>query len=194
INDNLEKMAYDIYMHNFFSKKPNGKLKDILLEAPKSKVKVGEARALNNGLYPFFTSGESILNWNEALTDGRNCFLNTGGIGDVKFYVGKASYSTDTWCISGNLNMSDYLYLLLFSIKSEIREKFFQGTSLKHLQKDFLKNKDIYIPKKMELDLFNKQIVPIFDIISIIFRENKELTSLRDYLLPLLFNSQVTIN
>lgn len=29
INDNLASMAYDIYMHTFFSKKPNGKLKDM---------------------------------------------------------------------------------------------------------------------------------------------------------------------
>ena len=31
-------MAYDIYMHNFFSKKPNAKLKDILNEAETSAI------------------------------------------------------------------------------------------------------------------------------------------------------------
>ena len=47
-----------------------------------------------------FLSGETILEWKEALVEGRNCFLNTGGNADVKFYVGGAAYSTDTWCIS----------------------------------------------------------------------------------------------
>lgn len=155
INDNLSAMAYDIYMHTFFSKKPNAKLKDILTEAEKSVIQVGEAKA-SNGEYPFFTSGATILKWNEPFVDGRNCFLNTGGNADVKFYVGKAAYSTDTWSISAKSEMSDYLYLMLFSIKPELDQKFFQGTGLKHLQKPLLKDRPIYVPEKMELEAFNR--------------------------------------
>ena len=108
INDNLSAMAYDIYMHTFFSKKPNAKLKDILTEAEKSVIQVGEAKT-SNGEYPFFTSGATILKWNEPFVDGRNCFLNTGGNADVKFYVGKAAYSTDTlehFCKIRNVRLS----------------------------------------------------------------------------------------
>ena len=192
INDNLSAMAYDIYMHNFFSKKPNAKLKDILTEAEKSAIKVGEAKT-SNGEYPFFTSGATILKWNEPFVDGRNCFLNTGGNADVKFYVGKAAYSTDTWSISAKSEMSDYLYLMLFSIKSELDQKFFQGTGLKHLQKPLLKDRPIYVPEKLELEAFNRQVMPMFDIISENTRENQQLTSLRDWLLPMLINGQATI-
>ena len=101
INDNLSAMAYDIYMHTFFSKKPNAKLKEILTEAEKSVIQVGEAKT-SNGEYPFFTR-------NEPFVDGRNCFLNTGGNADVKFYVGKAAYSTDTlehFCKIRNVRLS----------------------------------------------------------------------------------------
>ena len=193
INDNLAAMAYDIYMHTFFSKKPNAKLKDILTEAEKSSIQVGEAK-ISNGKYPFFTSGSTILKWNEPFVDGRNCFLNTGGNADVKFYVGKAAYSTDTWSISAKSEMSDYLYLMLFSIKPELDQKFFQGTGLKHLQKPLLKDRPIYIPEKMELEGFNRQVMPMFDIISENTRENQQLTSLRDWLLPMLMNGQATIS
>lgn len=193
INDNLSAMAYDIYMHTFFSKKPNAKLKDILTEAEKSVIQVGEAKT-SNGEYPFFTSGATILKWNEPFVDGRNCFLNTGGNADVKFYVGKAAYSTDTWSISAKSEMSDYLYLMLFSIKPELDQKFFQGTGLKHLQKPLLKARPIYVPEKMELEAFNRQVMPMFDIISENTRENQQLTSLRDWLLPMLMNGQATIN
>ena len=193
INDNLSAMAYDIYMHTFFSKKPNAKLKDILTEAEKSAIQVGEAKT-SNGEYPFFTSGATILKWNEPFVDGRNCFLNTGGNADVKFYVGKAAYSTDTWSISAKSEMSDYLYLMLFSIKPELDQKFFQGTGLKHLQKPLLKDRPIYIPEKMELEGFNRQVMPMFDIISENTRENQQLTSLRDWLLPMLMNGQATIS
>ena len=193
INDNLAAMAYDIYMHTFFSKKPNAKLKDILTEAEKSSIQVGEAK-ISNGKYPFFTSGSTILKWNEPFVDGRNCFLNTGGNADVKFYVGKAAYSTDTWSVSAKSEMSDYLYLMLFSIKPELDQKFFQGTGLKHLQKPLLKDRPIYVPDKMELEAFNRQVMPMFDIISENTRENQQLTSLRDWLLPMLMNGQATIS
>lgn len=193
LNDNLSAMAYDIYMHNFFSKKPNAKLKDILTEAEKSAIQVGEAKT-SNGEYPFFTSGATILKWIEPFVDGRNCFLNTGGNADVKFYVGKAAYSTDTWSISAKSEMSDYLYLMLFSIKPELDQKFFQGTGLKHLQKPLLKDRPIYVPEKLELEAFNRQVMPMFDIISENTRENQQLTSLRDWLLPMLMNGQAIIS
>ena len=193
INDNLLAMAYDIYMYSFYGKIPNGKLKDILVEADKSSVQVGEAKQ-STGEYPFFTSGSAILKWDTPFVNGRNCFLNTGGNADVKFYVGEAAYSTDTWCISSNKNMSDYLYLLLVSIKPELNQKFFQGTGLKHLQKPLLKDRDIYIPDFEELQIFNEQVNPMFNVISENTRENQELITLRDWLLPMLMNGQATIS
>lgn len=192
INDNLLAMAYDIYMYSFYGKIPNGKLKDILVEADKSSVQVGEAKQ-STGEYPFFTSGSAILKWDTPFVNGRNCFLNTGGNADVKFYVGEAAYSTDTWCISSNKNMSDYLYLLLVSIRPELNQKFFQGTGLKHLQKPLLKDRDIYIPDFEELQIFNEQVNTMFNVISENTRENQELIALRDWLLPMLMNGQATI-
>ena len=185
-------MAYDIYMHTFFKKKPNGKLGDILIEHSKSPVQVGEAKD-SAGEYPFFTSGAAILKWDTFFTDGRSCFLNTGGNADVKYYVGKAAYSTDTWCISACDDLSDYLYLLLFSIKPELDQKFFQGTGLKHLQKPLLKERAIYIPEKSEIEAFNTKIIPMFNIISENTRENQQLIFLRDWLLPMLMNGQATV-
>lgn len=186
-------MAYDTYMHTFYGKKPNGKLCDILVENEKSKVQVGKAKS-SNGDYPFFTSGESILRWKDHLVDGRSCFLNTGGNADVKFYVGKAAYSTDTWCISAHQDLSDYMYLLLLSIKPELDKKFFQGTGLKHLQKPLLKDRPIYIPEKEEIVSFNSNIQHWLNIIAENTRENQHLIALRDWLLPMLMNGQATIS
>ncbi|MBD5510934.1 MAG: hypothetical protein HDR08_06755 [Lachnospiraceae bacterium] len=193
VNDNLASMAYDIYMHTLYGKEPNGKLNDILIENDKSKVQVGEAKE-SVGKYPFFTSGEAILRWKEHFVDGRNCFLNTGGNADVKFYVGKAAYSTDTWCISANQDLGDYLYLLLLSIKPELDKKFFQGTSLKHLQKPLLKERPIYIPKVEEIYAFNSQVQHWFDNIAENTKENQHLTSVRNWLLPMLMNGQATLD
>ncbi|GAA8063911.1 hypothetical protein JP0575_14500 [Helicobacter pylori] len=140
--------------------------------------------------YPFFTSGDNILSYPKAIIDGRNCFLNTGGNAGIKFYVGKASYSTDTWCICAN-EFSDYLYLLLSSIKTHINQSFFQGTSLKHLQKNLLKKYPIYMPSVHEIKKFNQIIMPLLTLISINTRTSKKLEQIRDFLLPLLLTQQV---
>lgn len=185
-------MAYDTYMHLFFKKQPNGKLGEIIVENNKSSVQVGEAKG-KSGDYPFFTSGDAILEWDCSMVDGRNCFLNTGGNAGVKFYIGEAAYSTDTWCITANSDLEDYLCLLLLSIKPELNQKFFQGTGLKHLQKPLLKDRLIYIPSKEEIKSFNSKVQPLMDMISVNTRENKRLINLRDWLLPMLMNGQATV-
>lgn len=193
INDNLQQMAYITYLHMFYGKRPNTKLGDILMEHPKSSIQVSEAKEAL-GRYPFFTSGDAIFQWDEPLALGRNCFLNTGGNADVKFYVGEAAYSTDTWCITAKDNLSDYLYMLLESIKPELNLKFFQGTGLKHLQKPLLKERPMYVPCASELYVFNNDVQPWLSMISDNIRESKELTALRDWLLPMLMNGQATIS
>lgn len=193
INDNLQQMAYDTFMHSFFRKESNGKLGDIIVENAKSPIQVGDAKAANIGDVPFFTSGDAILKWPEVLATGRNCYLNTGGNADVKFYVGDAAYSTDTWCITASGEMSDYLYLLLLSIKPELNQKYFQGTGLKHLQKPTLKDRPIYIPATKELETFNKTVQPWFDMIASNVKESQSLVALRDWLLPMLMNGQAVI-
>ena len=189
INATLEDMAKTIFLHKFFRKPTNGKISDILVENEKSAISVGEAKN-SGGDFPFFTSGENILRWNEKLVDGRNIFLNDGGNVGIKFYVGAAAYSTHTYCITAKDNFADFLYLTLKIFESEIEKRFFTGTGLKNLRKDLLKDFAIYIPTQAELKNFNFQ--PCFDTISKNFRENNLLENLRDFLLPLLMNGQVS--
>ncbi|WRD64816.1 restriction endonuclease subunit S [Helicobacter pylori] len=189
INELLHTLAYKIYEYYFKYKPKNAKLEQIIIENPKSSIMVKNAQKTQDK-YLFFTSGDNILSYPQAIIDGRNCFLNTGGNADIKFYVGKASYSTDTWCICAN-EFSDYLYLLLSSIKTHINQSFFQGTSLKHLQKNLLKKYPIYMPSAHEIKKFNQIIIPLLTLISINTRTSKKLEQIRDFLLPLLLKQQV---
>jgi len=192
INDNLQQMAHMTFMHCFWGKPTNGTIGEILIEHEKSPIQVGQAKN-TVGSYPFFTSGDAVLRWKSSLIDGRNIFMNTGGNAGVKFYVGKAAYSTDTWCVSARDGLSDYLYLFLDSIKPELSQKFFQGTGLKHLQKPILKNRPMYIPSKDELEVFNHSVIPWLTLVSDNIRESERLAALRDWLLPMLMNGQATI-
>ncbi|WRB61921.1 restriction endonuclease subunit S [Helicobacter pylori] len=189
INELLHTLAYKIYEYYFKYKPKNAKLEQIIIENPKSSIMVKNAQKTQDK-YPFFTSGDNILSYPKAIIDGRNCFLNTRGNAGIKFYVGKASYSTDTWCICAN-EFSDYLYLLLSSIKTHINQSFFQGTSLKHLQKNLLKKYPIYMPSVHEIEKFNQIIMPLLTLISINTRISKKLEQIRDFLLPLLLKQQV---
>lgn len=185
-------MALSQFMHQFFRKDPNGELSDVLIELPKSQVQVRDAKDIA-GRYPFFTSGASVLRWDEPLASGRNLLLNTGGNADVKFYVGEMAYSTDTWAITARDDLADYAYLLLQAISPELDQKYFLGTGLRHLQKPLLKKRPIYIPSDAELNVFNAVAVPAMTMISENLRENRQLQELRDWLLPMLMNGQATV-
>ena len=85
------------------------------------------------------------------------------------------------------------MFLFLLSIKPELDKKYFLGTGLKHLQKPLLKTREVYIPSKTELDMFNSIISPSMNTISSNIREIDTLKKLRDWLLPMLMNGQATI-
>lgn len=163
---------------------------DILEKQSKSTIQVKMVE--NLGEYPFFTSGNEVLKHNEYFVDGMYCYLSTGGNASVKYYYGKASYSTDTWCISAG-NYSFYLYNYLNSIKSQMDKLYFAGTGLQHLQKDILKNSYIVIPPKNYIEQYNKLVSNGYEKCSKYYLENQQLTQLRDWLLPMLMNGQVTI-
>lgn len=192
VNATLQQMAQTAYMHSFFNKKPNGVLGEIIIENPNSPIPVGDAKK-SDGDIPFFTSGDAVLKWPDSLVDGRNCFLNTGGNAGIKFYVGDAAYSTDTWCITAKDNLADYMYLFIESIKAELYQKFFQGTGLKHLQKPLLKKRQIYIPTQTEIDNFNVKVQSWLTMVSENIQEINTLMNLRDWLLPMLMNGQIKV-
>ena len=124
---------------------------DIINEQPKSKIKVGTAKDSKNGEFIFFTSGEKTFKYNEYLVEKENIFLSTGGNAIVKYYNGKASYSTDTFVINSqneNNIKTKYIFYFLENIIDSINEFYFAGVGLKHLQKTDFRNIKIPLPPK----------------------------------------------
>ncbi|OQQ74421.1 restriction endonuclease subunit S [Ligilactobacillus salivarius] len=168
------------------------RLKDIIVENPKSKIKVSDVK--NDGEIPFFTSGADILSTNESIVSGLNCYLNTGGNADVKYYYGEASYSTDTWCITAENETKYILPFVLNKIKPSMDKVFFQGIGLRHLQKNLLREYQFCFPDSNVVKEFSKLASDIFKKQHYLLEENKKLESLKQFLLPFLMNGQVTIN
>ena len=192
INRNLLAQAIALLHHFFAEKNTNGTIDDLLIENNKSKIKVGDARDIA-GKFPFFTSGKVILEYPEALISGNNIFLNTGGNADVKYYMGEAAYSTDTWCVRGKAEYTEYLYLLLVDMVSEIDSVYFEGSALKHLQKKKLREKPIYIPTESEIRAFNEHILPLLDKIHDGYVENKKMSFMRNKAMKKLFAGEVQV-
>ncbi len=161
----------------------------LIIEKEKSKIKAWDAADWD---YPFFTSGDEILTYNSSLINWKNCYLNTGWNAWIKYFSRDCSYSTDTWCITSNKNYEEFLYLYLNSIIEIINKNYFAWSWLRHLQKESLKNIRIIIPDEATIAKFSNVVSPMFDFISGNYFETKRLKNLKNSLLPLLINGQLS--
>ncbi len=153
IEKGKEKIAETVNNISAENKWESTQLGNILFENDKSKIKVGTAKDLNTGRYPFFTSGENVLKFNEYLIDNQNIYLSTGGNAVVKFYDGKAAYSTDAFAVRSNDEKrvkTKFIFIFLESIISIINKFYFKGVGLKHLQKPDFRKIKIPLPPPSE--------------------------------------------
>jgi type I restriction enzyme S subunit len=119
----------------------------LLVERKKSGLKVSDAA--NFGQYPFFTSGEAVLQHTAKQVEGKNIYLATGGVANIKYFSGEAAYSTDTYTVSTSKEVeTEYLYFNLLNILYYINANYFQGSGLKHLQKKDFKKHLILFPER----------------------------------------------
>jgi len=79
-------------------------------------------------------------------------------------------------------------YLQHFKMIAEKRK-----TTMGHITQDHLKQSRICIPSNEILSQIHKRINPIFEKQLILEQETQQLTQLRDWLLPMLMNGQVTV-
>lgn len=122
-------------------------LGEITITQIKSSIKVRDAQGI--GYFPFFTSGNKILRSDTYIVDNENIFMATGGEANIKYYRGKASYSTDTFVFNSKYFNLEYIYYYLLNNIQNINYSFFSGSGLKHLQKGDLKKFHIRIPKSV---------------------------------------------
>lgn len=89
---------------------------------------------------------------------------------------------------------SEYLYLLLSSDEMKIFTKNSSSGSVhKGIRHGVLKNYTLAYNGKEIIDEFSNKIKPILKRVYFLDQENQSLTKIRDWLLPLLMNGQVTV-
>lgn len=79
-------------------------------------------------------------------------------------------------------------YIVNFQKQAESRK-----TTMGHITSDHIKQSRILLPPKSIIDSFTQKTLPIFNYQLSIQQESQNLASLRDFLLPLLMNGQVSV-
>jgi type I restriction enzyme S subunit len=67
------------------------------------------------------------------------------------------------------------------------------GTNINNLNSSLVSGFQIVIPNKNQIEKFNKIVNSIYKKIANIQEQNQELAKLRDWLLPILMNGQVSV-
>jgi type I restriction enzyme S subunit len=94
--------------------------------------------------------------------------------------------------IPTNGNSTAFIY---YTVKNSLKAitQYASGSTFKEVSATVLKTVKISLPDSKVVDQFSKSIEPIFKRQDLLEQENQHLTQLRDWLLPMLMNGQVTV-
>ena len=157
-----------------------------------AEIKTGKEDAnhsTENGQYPFFTCSNDTLKCDDYKFDSNSILIAGNGDFNVKHYNGKFNAYQRTYVITP----FDEKYIGLFELccKQTI-ERFKKGSNGSIVK--FITLRDIQNIQMLDSgdDNLLKPFNNVLEKIDILKRENQELASLRDFLLPMLMNGQVT--
>lgn len=148
--------------------------------------------ASENGKYHFFTCGESALRCDDFVFEGKAVLLAGNGSFSVKRYEGKFNAYQRTYVL---IPKQDELYApLYFSVNDKVKTltSGSRGSIVKFITKGDIEDIYLPLPRNRELD-FVKTLSDCFKESSRLYEQNLELVTLRDWLLPMLMNGQVTV-
>jgi type I restriction enzyme S subunit len=118
----------------------------------------------------------------------------------VRAPVGTMNIAKEECCIGrglASLNSKDncisYLFGVMVNLKQIFDRRNVDGTTFGSITKDDLFSLQVIKPSKEVLLQFNKIVNPCFEKQNKLEQENQELASLRDWLLPMLMNGQVSV-
>ncbi|WP_163372732.1 restriction endonuclease subunit S [Endozoicomonas acroporae] len=130
-----------------------------------------------------------------AIIDDGDVLFSWSATLDVKLWSqGKGALNQHIFKVtSQNYSKSFYFfelknYLAHFKMMAERRK-----TTMGHITQDHLKQAFVSIPEKMLINRMDEKLQPVFQKQLHLHKENQHLTRLKDWLLPMLMNGQVTV-
>jgi type I restriction enzyme S subunit len=118
----------------------------------------------------------------------------------VRAPVGTLNISKEDCCIgrglasmNSNNNTITYLFGVMVNLRQIFDRRNVSGTTFGSITKDDLFSLPVIIPNEKTVASFQNLVFPAFDKQNKIELENIELASIRDWLLPMLMNGQITV-
>ena len=215
INDNLEKMAKQLYDYWFDFPNENGRPykssggamvwnEKLKREIPKEWdnctleyyliIKNGrDHKHLGNGIYPVYGSGGEIRKVDSFIYSGESILMPRKGSLNNIMYVNDAFWSVDTMFYS-EMKQPHCAKYVFYSIKDIDFTRWDSGTGVPSMTSSTLYSILLVKPDADSLAKFDEIITPLFLMIKKNEMQIVELTKQRDDLLPLLMNGQASVN
>ena len=218
INHNLEAMAkqlYDYWFVQFDFPDENGKPykssggKMVWNEKLKREIPEGwddvilndfliikngrDHKLLATGNYPVYGSGGEMRRVSAYLYNGEAILMPRKGSLNNIMYVNKAFWTVDTMFYS-EMKIPNCAKYVFFAIKDIDFTRWDSGTGVPSMTASLLYSIPLVKPNDLILQIFDNVLLPIFQKLEKVQLENENLTKLRDSLLPLLMNGQVSVN
>lgn len=187
------------------------KVKDVAFTGSGGTPLKSKKEYYNNGSVPWINSGEVnapfIIKAKKFITqlgvDKSSAKLFTSGTILMAMYgatAGKVSFinfeaTTNQAICAINPHNENYNFYLKFGLEDlyDYLVNLSSGSARDNLSQDKIKELKFSIPTGELLEKYHLKVQPMMDKILSNMKENSELTELRDWLLPMLMNGQVTV-
>ena len=149
--------------------------------------------ATEQGIYPFFTCSEKILKCDVYSFDTQAILLAGNGTFSVKRFTGRFNAYQRTYVLepkSKNLYPIVYFVIIDNVIKCTSGSR---GSIIKFITRGDIENIDVVLPNDIENMRFSEVLYTYLLQAELLEKQNHQLTQLRDFLLPMLMNGQVSV-
>ena len=143
--------------------------------------------------YPVLGSNGIVGYHHAFLVKGPGVVVGRKGTAGAVLWVEDDFFPIDTtFYVSDKLGMNSLIYHYLLLLRSNI-DKLKSGSAVPGLNRNLVYSIKIAVPKSSSIILFNKIVGTYFSNISNCIKQNQTLTTIRDFLLPMLMNGQVKV-
>ena len=149
--------------------------------------------ATEQGIYPFFTCSEKILKCDVYSFDTQAILLAGNGTFSVKRFTGRFNAYQRTYVLEPK---SKNLYPIVYFVIIDNVIKFTSGSRgsiIKFITRGDIENIDVVLPNDIENMRFSEVLHTYLLQVELLEKQNHQLTQLRDFLLPMLMNGQVSV-
>ena len=194
INSNLEKIASLLFKQWFINTNEKGfktmRLGDFF---PIKTGKKDANIATKNGKYPFFTCSQDILFTDNFSFDSSSILLAGNGDFNIKWYEGKFEAYQRTYVLTPyKKELLGFLYFLMNYFLDDITVGH-KGSVIKFITKGMIEDFEVKIPMNKDFNNKAKFFYEIIQVIDFYEKEIKNLSQIRDFLLPRLMSGKIRV-